>query len=154
MSEHDELSAASNDRTIFERVKTLNFPIGQYIVVGGALEAHGIRKSDDVDIIATHELVDELVEQGWTPHSLNPGDVGEDGTKRKVSRDDVDVMTEFSWKDVTIAKTADLIAGAEIIQDIPFVPLHLLLQWKEVSEREKDSRDVELLRNYLENRES
>lgn len=149
MGDLRELPADSNDKSIFERVKELKFPIGQYVVVGGALEAHGIRKSGDVDIIATNELFDELIEQGWTQYLLNTYDVGEDGTKRKVNKGDVDVMTEFSWKAVTIARTPELIARAEIIQGIPFVPLRLLLQWKEVSEREKDSRDAELLRDYL-----
>ena len=150
MSEPHKLSAESNDRTIFERVKELGFPIGQYVVVGGALEAHGIRKANDVDIIATDGLFDELVVQGWQQYPLNPWDQGVHVKKRKVSRGDVDVMTEFSWREVAIAKTPDLIAEAAIIQGIPFIPLYLLLQWKEVSEREKDFTDAELIRNYLE----
>ena len=50
---------------IFERVRRLNLPRGEYIVVGGSMEAHGLRKAHDVDIVATTTLFEELLYQGW-----------------------------------------------------------------------------------------
>lgn len=150
MAKREESQSSGIEITIFERVKRLSLPLGKYIVVGGAMEAHGIRKANDVDLIVTDELFDQLVEAGWTQYDLTPKDKGRDGNKRKVNQGDVDVMTEFSWNEVTIAETKDLITRAEIIEGVPFVPLELLLQWKEISEREKDATDAALIRDYLE----
>jgi len=42
---------------IFERVKKLNLPLGEYVVIGGGiLEALGIRNTNDVDIIVVPKL--------------------------------------------------------------------------------------------------
>lgn len=135
--------------TIFERVKKLNFPIGQYIVVGGAMEAYGIRKVNDVDIIATEELFEDLIKQGWQPKACRPGDVGRDGKKRKLRKDDVSIISEYSWLDAYFAKTEDLIANSDMIEGIPFVKLEELLKWKEVCRREKDIADIKLIQDYF-----
>src|SRR3989344_669354 len=144
-----EISLESNRGTIFERVKRLNFPIGKYVVAGGAMEAHGIRKAKDVDLIVTKELFDDLLKQGWAPKPCRPNDIGKDGTKRKLRKDDVSIISEYSWLDKYFAKTEDLIASADIIQGIPFVSLDELLKWKKASRREKDLEDIELIEDYL-----
>lgn len=38
---------------IWKRLKELNFPIGEYLVTGGAMAAHGIREAHDLDILIT-----------------------------------------------------------------------------------------------------
>ena len=50
---------------IFSKLKELNFPIGQYVVVGGAMAAHGIRDAHDLDILVTPTLYQELISEGW-----------------------------------------------------------------------------------------
>lgn len=47
---------------IFAKLKELDFPPGQYVVVGGAMEAHGIRKSNDLDILVTPKLYQQLLD--------------------------------------------------------------------------------------------
>ena len=50
---------------IFDQVKSLNLPLGKYVVVGGGvLAAHGIRDFKDIDILITEELFDELKKNG------------------------------------------------------------------------------------------
>ena len=149
MDNPPEVPIESNKETIFERVKKLNFPIGKYVVVGGAMEAHGIRKAVDVDFVVTQDLFDDLQKQGWGIKPCLPGDIGKDGTKRKLRKDGVTIISEFSWLDKYFAKTEDLIAGADIIDGIPFVSLDELLKWKKASRREKDLRDTELIETYL-----
>jgi hypothetical protein len=41
---------------IFKRLKELNYPIGEYVVVGGAMAAHNIREAHDLDILVTPNL--------------------------------------------------------------------------------------------------
>ncbi|OGI95457.1 hypothetical protein A2917_02770 [Candidatus Nomurabacteria bacterium RIFCSPLOWO2_01_FULL_42_17] len=143
-----EISLESK-KTIFERVKKLNFPIGKYVVVGGVMEAHGIRKAVDVDFIVTKELFDDLLKQGWVPKPCRPGDIGKEGEKRKLRKDDISIISEYSWLDKYFAKTEDLIANADIIDGIPFISLSELLKWKKACGREKDLIDIELIENYL-----
>ncbi len=147
-----ELSLESINMTIFERVKKLNFPIGEYIVVGGAMEARGIRKAGDVDFIVTQKLFDSLLKQGWALKPCRPGDIGKEGTKRKLTKGDITIISEYSWLDKYFAKTEDLIASADIIDGIPFVSLDELLKWKKASGREKDVKDIELIEGYLKKR--
>jgi hypothetical protein len=46
---------------IIEKVKALNLPSKQFVVMGGAvLELKGIRKAQDIDIIVTKTLFEEL----------------------------------------------------------------------------------------------
>lgn len=135
--------------TIFERVKKLNFPLGKYVVVGGAMEAHGIRDAVDVDVIVTEDLFDDLVRQGWPPKLCRPGDVGKNGNKRKLRKDDVSIISEYSWSDKFFTNTEDLIASADMIENIPFVKLDVLLKWKKACAREKDFNDVILIEDFL-----
>jgi hypothetical protein len=44
---------------------------------------------------------------------------------------------------------AQLIANAELIKDVPFLPLAALLQIKHVLGRAKDQADIALIENYL-----
>lgn len=47
-----------DERPIFERVRSLGLPLGRYAVVGGSMEAHGLRRARDIDIdiVANSEL--------------------------------------------------------------------------------------------------
>jgi len=46
---------------IIERVKKLNFPFGEYVIIGGGvLDALGIRATNDVDAAVTQKLFKEL----------------------------------------------------------------------------------------------
>lgn len=149
MSKVFEAPEENQNSNIYERVQNLRFPIGEFIVVGGVLEVHGIRKANDIDIIATDSLLDSLIQAGWQQFPLNSWDQGVLTQKRKVNKGNVDVMNEFSWRKTLIKPTPELIKTAEYYEGLPFVPLQLLLQWKEISEREKDRTDAELIRKFL-----
>jgi len=48
---------------IFKKLKELNFPLGEYVLVGsGPLAARGIREASDLDIAVTPKLFKELIE--------------------------------------------------------------------------------------------
>ena len=49
-------------KPIIDKIKELNFPSGEYVVVGsGILSALGIRESNDIDIAVLPKLHRELV---------------------------------------------------------------------------------------------
>src|SRR5687768_15812064 len=99
--------------TVFERVKALNLPADQYVVVGGAMEAHGIRNALDIDLVVTPQLFERLLAEGWEHNPSKPGDIGRYGTKRKLKRNDVSIMSEYSWLDKYFLDTSVLMATAD-----------------------------------------
>jgi|SRR3989344_6787432 len=136
---------------ISERVKQLNLPLGHYVVVGGAMEAFGIRKANDLDIVVTKKLFQDLINQGWAvcdcdkcKEMIRLGD-----TKRILKKPGVDIISEYTWQDKFRAETDDLIKNAVVINSVPFVKLETLLEWKKAAAREKDLKDIELIKTYL-----
>jgi hypothetical protein len=132
--------------TIFERVRKLNFPLGQYVVVGGSMEAHGLRAAKDIDVVATSTLIKKLLAEGWK----DAGCFSCPGCGRLyLEKDDVDVLSDFSRGDKYRTDTESLIANADIIEGLPFVKLEELAKWKRAAARPKDLVDVESIENYL-----
>lgn len=141
------------EKTIAERVKELHFPFGKYVVVGGAMEALSIRKANDIDVVVTEDLFDELVKNG--EKVCNCEDCEEirkmGSRKRIIKREGVEIISEYSWKNLYRADTETLIKNAHIIEGVPFVQLEELLKWKKAANREKDKKDVVLIEDYLKN---
>lgn len=140
--------------TIAERVKALDFPFGEYVVVGGAMEAHGIRPAHDLDIVVTPALFESLIQDGW-PVCTCEGCVTDQqngSTRRMLKKPGVDILSDYSYKNEYRADTEELIRGADIIDGIPFVQLSELLKWKKAAAREKDLKDVVLLEEYIESK--
>lgn len=137
-------------KTIFERVRELNLPLGQYVVVGGGMEAAGIRKANDVDIVAKPKLFNELIEQGW---SICDCEKCKESGERVLKKDDVDVYAEYRCGDKYKANIDEIIANADIIEGLPFLQMSELVKWKTASGRPKDLNDIKLVEDYLAQRE-
>ena len=131
---------------IFTKIKELGFPPDQYIVVGsGILAAKGIRKTNDLDIVVTPKLFDKCKSEGWevlpwTKESI-PG-------KNWLKRDEVEVYVQLSRKSGGIS-ACELLENAEIIEDVPFVTLESLIDFKREYGRPKDFEDIRLIEEYL-----
>lgn len=130
---------------MFEILKELNFPQGDYVVVGGGvLEAHGIRKTDDLDILVTPQLFQKLRLEGWLELSMPKLKLKRylDGPIRKIEL----------YLDVNAGHfhptTEELISRSSNIQGFSFLRLEDLLQFKLAYNRPKDLKDVELILNY------
>jgi hypothetical protein len=133
--------------TIFERIKMLNFPFGKYVVVGGAMEAHGIRTANDIDIVVTQDLFNELEKESWDEIKTYPEQSY--GIKKILKKEGLDIISHYSYNEDYYKPAEELMASADIIEGIPFVSLHELLQWKKAAKREKDIQDVLLIEKYL-----
>ena len=141
---------------IGDRVRRLGFPLGKYVVVGGAMEAFGIRKANDLDIVVTSDLFDDLIRQGWKLCACERcrEKQKEGSTDRILKGDGVDVLAEYSCGNEYRADTQWLIDNAAIIDGIPFVRLEELLKWKKAARREKDLKDIALIEGFLAKRQS
>jgi hypothetical protein len=130
---------------IIERIKLLNLPVGKYIVFGSAVtEIHGIRKARDIDLVITRDLYKELKKRGWK----RKWNFRRMLTCRALKFGSNEAFTNLFWKDYQI-KTEDLIKNAEFIDGVPFMSLQDYLFYKKHLPREKDKRDVELMENYI-----
>ena len=132
---------------IFSEIRELNFPEGHYIVVGsGILAAKGIRETNDLDIVVTPELFEELKSEGWevlpwTKESI-PG-------KDWLKKENVEVYIQLSRKTGGIP-ASELLKDAEVIEDIPFITLESLIDFKREYGRPKDFEDIKTIEQYIE----
>lgn len=130
---------------IFKKLKELNFPFGQYVVVGGAMAAHNIREANDLDILVTPKLYTKLLEEGYKQcfceQCLN--------TSRIIlKKDSVDIMPNQILGNY-LGDTDSLIKNADIINGFPFIQLEEFIKFKRELGREKDFEDIKLMEEYL-----
>jgi hypothetical protein len=132
---------------IYKKLKELNFPSGEYVVVGGSMEAHGIRKAHDLDILVTPNLYLKLQDEGFT-QSRQERDLRT--SRLLLDKDDVQVLPNFMLGNY-IGDTKKLIRTADIINGFPFIKLRELMKFKKELGRPKDIEDIKLIKNYLKN---
>ena len=127
---------------IFEKLKELNLPSGKYVVVSsGAFDALGIRPASDIDIAVTKDLHEELRKDGtWKETELYK--------KIFLQKDVFTIIPELNWEKYETT-TEEAIASAMNINGFPFMNLEELLKFKKAMNREKDTKDIELLEKML-----
>jgi len=130
---------------IYKEIDQLDLPTGEYVVLGsGVLGALGIRAIADVDLLVTPRLFTRLRERGWEYSTLDY-----DGQLREKLTFGVAEAFQDFWYGDQKPDPAQLIANAELIKGIPFLPLAALLKIKHVLGRPKDQSDITLIENYL-----
>jgi len=128
---------------IIEKAKELNFPEGEYIIVGsGPLEALGIRHASDIDIAVTPKLLERLRATGDWEEEVKYG-------KTFLKKEKIDIIPQLSWDEYPTS-TEEAIDSAMIIDGIYFMNLKELRKFKEALGREKDFADIALIDAYLE----
>ncbi len=135
--------------SISEKVKKLNFLLGKYVVVGGGtMEARGIRKANDIDIVVTEDLYKELVNKGWKVCRCRCEWCSNWNCNILNHHGGIEILPDYSWGDYK-ADTNELIKSAQIIDGVPFVNLEELLKWKKAANRDKDKKDIKLIEEFL-----
>ena len=135
---------------VIEEIKKLDLPTAEYVIIGGAVMAvHGIRDTDDIDIVVTPSLFQKYTQEGW---ELNPwtktGKKGKDWLKK----DKVEMYKEviMSGNSVTLE---ELSKDIEIIDGVPFISLQKLVEFKteywQLYNRPKDVNDLALIEQFL-----
>jgi hypothetical protein len=130
---------------LFQRVKDLQLPAGEYALFGSApIGIRELKECQDVDIIMTPELLERCIHHpDWKKKTFEEGRCMYENEKLKI-----DVGASWgpgAWN------ILQLIKEAEIIDGLPFVRLEHVLAWKKILGREKDLRDVKIIEKFLRN---
>jgi hypothetical protein len=129
---------------IIERAKELNFPMGEYVVIGGGiLEALGLRITDDIDVSVTPKLLEEIRKSKKYKEEIKWGKLFFVGDK-------IDIGTKLDWEDYP-TKIEEAIKTAIIIDGVPFLNIEETIKFKKALGREKDFKDIDLLLNFQKN---
>lgn len=129
---------------IIEKIKELNLPKDQYVVIGsGVMDILGIRRANDIDLSVTKELHQKLRETGKWEEYENYG-------KIFLKKDVFEINGELSW-DKYKTTTEEVIKTAFLIDGIPFMNTEELIKFKMAFGRKKDFKDIELIKEYIKN---
>lgn len=124
-------------REILEKLREFPYGRGEYwVITGGAMVLYGIREqTHDVDLGCTRAMADHLEADGFVPSRTA------DGKRKFRYGDDVEIFED--WLRGTV----------ETVEGFPVISIGGLIQMKEELGREKDRRDLALIREYLEKRD-
>lgn len=131
-----------NGQRLIELVKQERFPDGSFVIFGsGPLALAGIRPVMDIDIVVTDDLYKDLKRRGWREK------IGLNGDKM-ICHDVFEAST--SWQFGEYRPSFDeLLACAERIDGVTFLPLGEVKKWKLAMNRDKDHEDILLIDKYL-----
>jgi len=128
-------------KKLLKQLEKLNLPKDKFAIFGsGPLGVRGIREINDLDLVVLPELWQELVK------------------KYPVKKIKIDPKRykAFLTKNIEVASEPDLgfearemIESADIINGIRFVNLKMTMEWKKKAGRERDLKDIELIKEYL-----
>lgn len=119
-----------NKQEIIKIIKELNFSKTQYwLVTGSALVLHNIKEeTKDIDLGATKELINELIEKGYS-YKILP-----DHTRYIKYSENIEIYENWLYDKI------------EYIDNIPVISLRGLIEMKEKLGRDKDIEDIKLIK--------
>lgn len=124
----------------FTELKKLNLPAWKYAIFWSwPLWIRKIRESNDIDILVTQGLWDELITK--YPENL----IKEPYEHMQIW--EIEIMKKC--RHLTSEEVNRIISNSEIIEGFPFVKLENLKNWKQKMWREKDLNDIKLINWYL-----
>lgn len=125
--------------SIVQRVKLLHLPLDQLVVIGsGVVDALGLRRSSDIDLVVSDELFVRLQNGGAYQVNQRHGDT-------VLESDGVEI-----WRDWGNELPFDILYRDGVtIDGITFCHPATVLQWKQRHDRPKDQVDIRLLQQYL-----
>jgi hypothetical protein len=132
----------TNFRDLSLSLKKLNLPPDQFVVIGsGPMAVRGIRETDDLDIMVSSSLWDELITKypQKVDHGIAKLDLGSD----------IEVSGAGSaYDDPKIASFSEMMASADVIDGVRYLSLDLLKKFKQKIGRDKDLRDIDLISKF------
>jgi hypothetical protein len=131
-----------NRDQVLAELQALKLTSGQYLVVGGAAPAiRDMRDTEQMDLVVTPQLFDELAARGWQPKARPSG---KPGLKFARAEAYLDINCEAFGQ-----STAWLLARAERVHDTLPVDLPTLAHFKAGYGRDKEVRDLRLITAYM-----
>ncbi|MHB8831313.1 MAG: hypothetical protein ACYC44_04335 [Patescibacteria group bacterium] len=119
-----------------DELKQLNLPSKQYAIFGsGPLAIRGIREARDVDVLVKKDLWDSLAKI-YPPNEKGNG----------LMIGHVELFSKWEPFDLNVD---ELIDTAETIENLPFVRMEYVIEWKKHVSRDKDKKDLGLIEEYF-----
>jgi len=128
--------------SVLDELKELGLPNGSFMVMGsGILDALGIRKANDVDLVVSSDVYAQLQDSGWSSRVASNGSQGlEHGVFQAYD----------SWTDeTTVKKLTELLPDAEWVNGIAYNSLAKLSLYKARRGLAKDFDDLVRINEYL-----
>ena len=131
---------------LYEEINKLNLPKDHFMIVGsGIMSLKGIRDSYDLDLVISEELFEQL--KNGPDFELRPWT--RTGIGREWLKNDIaDLVVDMRIGD-EIYDLQRLKLEGEKIDDMWFLSLKQLIDFKRVYGRQKDFDDIELIERYL-----
>lgn len=127
--------------TILKRVRELDLPLDQVVVIAsGVLDALGLRKAGDVDLVLSPELFASLsVRDDWIQSIKHD--------EPMLTRGDVEAF--LSWGSDAVPNFRELYDEGIAVDGVRFANPRFVINWKKQRMSDKDVADIALLEEYL-----
>lgn len=134
---------------IINKVKSLNLPVGKYMLIGGSnLAVRGFRDTRDLDILVVPDLFNRLMSEGFTLDK----EYEQKWNRKRLIKDDIEIYGDiYLEKQNYFFDVEQIIAEANMVEGIPVQSLSNILVCKADSARDKDLKDIGLIKDYLKN---
>ena len=136
--------------TFVDKVKALNLPLDQIIVIGsGILDQLEIRPAVDIDLAVSSDLMKKLSEKSsdWIKKF-------DDNQRFYFIKDDGSAEVWDGWEfDGQVVSYDGLLDYVVEYDGVRFVNLEFLSRWKKWRSLEKDTQDVKLIDEWRANNE-
>lgn len=136
--------------TFADKVKALDLPLDQIIVIGsGILDQLGIRPAVDIDLAVSYDLMKKLSEESsdWIKKF-------DDNQRFYFIKDDGSAEVWDGWEfDGQVVSYDGLLDYVVEYDGVRFVNLEFLSRWKKWRSLEKDTQDVKLIDEWRANNE-
>ena len=131
------------NNALFQKVKELKLPENKYALFGSApMGIRGLKECSDIDLVVTEDLWQEFKnKQGWE-YKITENSV------EYIQNSDSNIEIWHDWRP-WYQDVMPFIDNSEIIDNLPFVRLEYVLEWKRQFGREKDLKDVEIIEKFL-----
>ncbi|MBI2798427.1 hypothetical protein HYX70_04005 [Candidatus Saccharibacteria bacterium] len=117
-------------------------PPGSYVLFGScSLAALNLREANDIDMLVSEDLFEELKSSGWKQIYKGPKD-------EPVTYDAFEAHSSWGFSPYS-PTLGHLLSSAVVIEAVPFAALEEVRKWKQGRLSTKDIRDIKLIDNYL-----
>lgn len=128
-----------------EKFQEFGIPVSEYIIAGsGPMAIRGIREAQDVDVVVTEHVWNELIKQypigknGWGKEKLD-------------LTDDIEILNpaQSLFTNSELVPAEEVFSKADEFDGVKFISLEHLKIFKQYLGREKDFEDIKLIDEYL-----
>lgn len=127
-----------NLKKLLKELKRLGLPKDEFVVIsGGVLALRGIRECQDLDLIFSPDSLEKLSEK------YKIEDVGMDKKVHLIDR--IEALITFGERE----NVREVIETADVFDGVRFENLERTINRKRRWGREKDLKDIELIKEYL-----